>query len=439
MKDGRKRKKLSYQYRGHRVQLIYGPQLGTLVVDASRIAYLNLEAIYFARALLEGWDERKLLKEVKRTFRGVSKERVLRDFVEVKEKLERFITDYVDPVTDLGFSSTLPRPELLTAPFRVDLALTYRCNNECVHCYSFSPREKEELSTEQWKFILRKLDDVGVPQVTFTGGEPTLRKDLVELVAEAQRLGMVSGIVTNGRLLKDKKLVNDLVKAGLDYAQVTLESADPSIHDSITRVKGSWEETVQGIKNLLEHDIFVDVNATVLTSNYRGIDKLVEFVASLGVDGFSLNRLIYSGRGRSPGLEPPLEEVREVVELAKDLAEEHELKFTWYGVTRYCELNPLDLELGPKFCSACSISLAIEPNGDVIPCQSHYKVVGNILRDPWDKIWYSDYCKWLREGGYAGEVCRSCPVFNICRGGCPLEAEVKPFPTVVDYGRIRGL
>ena len=433
------RKRLTYNYRGHRVQLVFGPQLGTLVVDANRIAYLNMEAVYFARAVLEGWDENKLLKEMKKVFRGLKKEKVLQDFSSVRERIERFITDYVDPVTDLGFSKTLPKPELLAAPFRVDLAITYRCNNDCIHCYSLSPREKEELSTEQWKQVLRKLDEVGVPQVTFTGGEPTLREDLPELIAEAQRLGMVSGIVTNGRLLKDKGLVDSLVKAGLDYAQVTLESADPEIHDSITRVKGSWDETIQGIKNLLQYDIFVDVNATLLIQNYKGVEDLIEFVASLGVDGFSLNRLIYSGRGKRPGLEPPIEEVREVVHLASELAQEHDMRFTWYGVTRYCEMNPLEIELGPKFCSACSISLAIEPNGDAIPCQSHYKVVGNILRDQWDQIWYNDYCRWLREGRYAGEVCKSCPVFNVCRGGCPLEAEVKPYPTVVDYGRLRGL
>ncbi len=420
---------LTFVWRGRKIQLRIDPlAMGALVVDARRVAYLNYTAAVMAKAFLSGGGWESAYRELRGIYRGVRKDEIRRHYEELVPRLERFIEGYEDPVTDLGFKPAFPDPSTLGAPFRVDLALTYRCNNSCIHCYSSSPEDREELSTEEWKLVIRRFHELGVPQITFTGGEPTLRGDLPDLVEEAQRLGMVTGMVTNGRLLTEE-LVGRLVSAGLDFAQVTLESSDPEVHDSITRVRGSWKETVEGLKNLLKHDIYVSVNATLLRRNADTVESLIRFVADLGVDGFSLNRLIYSGRGRNLlGLEPPFERMREILAEAKELTTELDLDFTWYGVTRYCELDPMEEGLGPKFCSACSITLAVEPDGSVIPCQSHYKVVGNILRDPWERIWYSDECVRIRELGFVGEACRSCPLLQVCRGGCPLEAEVRPYP-----------
>ncbi len=421
---------LTFKLNGRRIQLRIDPlAMGALVVDAQRVAYLNYTAAVFAKAFLsgKGWDE--AYRELKRIYRGMRKDEVRRHYEDVVSKLRRFIEGYEDPVTDLGFKPAFPDPSTLGAPFRVDLALTYRCNNACIHCYSSSPDERKELSTNEWKAVLRRFHELGVPQVTFTGGEPTLRRDLPELVAEAQRLGMVSGIVTNGRLLT-RELVERLIEAGLDFAQVTLESSDPEVHDSITQVRGSWKETVEGLKNLLKFDIYVSVNATLLRRNMSTVESLIRFAADLGVDGFSLNRLIYSGRGRDlRDLEPSFDEIRYVLAEAKELTTELDLDFRWFGVTRYCELDPMSEGLGPKFCSACSITLAVEPDGSVIPCQSHYKVLGHILRDSWEKIWYHDECLKIRELRFVGEACFSCPLLQVCRGGCPLEAEVRPYPS----------
>ena len=81
----------------------------------------------------------------------------------------------------------------------MDMALTFRCQNDCVHCYAGGPHETPELSTEQWKTAIDKLSDVGVFILTFTGGEPTLREDLPELLLYAQNKGMVTGLISNGR------------------------------------------------------------------------------------------------------------------------------------------------------------------------------------------------------------------------------------------------
>ena len=86
------------------------------------------------------------------------------------------------------------------APYRMDLALTYRCQNRCEHCYN-EPRELKELTAEQWKQVITKTWDLGIPHIVFTGGEPTECAHLPELVSWSERYGQVTGLVSNGRNL----------------------------------------------------------------------------------------------------------------------------------------------------------------------------------------------------------------------------------------------
>jgi len=116
------------------------------------------------------------------------------------------------------------------APARMDLAITYRCNLKCPKCYVGEKSVERELSTAEWVAVFGRLWAAGVPQVVFTGGEPTLRDDLVELVGQADEF--VTGLVTNGTKLA--ALARPLREASLDYVQVTIESYDPKIHDAIT-------------------------------------------------------------------------------------------------------------------------------------------------------------------------------------------------------------
>jgi len=114
-----------------------------------------------------------------------------------------------------------------TAPARADLALTYQCNISVLFAMSVIEKSKNSVSGS-WNKILDELWKIGIPSVIFTGGEPTLRKDLVELVGNAKEF--VTGLITNGRNLSPE-LCNELYKAQLDYVQVSIESADKNIHD----------------------------------------------------------------------------------------------------------------------------------------------------------------------------------------------------------------
>ena len=402
---------------------------GVLVVNASRVLYANRTAAFYIRLMLEGVPPEEAARKAVRAFRGVTLEQAKRDFEDVAYKVNSFIMGEACPITYLGFRRLDPLSLKTDAPFRADLALTYDCDNRCIHCYSSSPRWKGEMGTRDWKKVIEKLFSVGVPNLLFTGGEPTLREDLPELIAYAEKIGAVTGLVTNGRRLADESYVRELVSAGLDYVQVTLESHMPRVHERITGVSGSWDETVEGVKNAVRAGLYVDVNMTLSRLNVRHVAEYVDFLAQLGVRSVSANRLIYSGKALEvkEWFEPSFDEMREALEEFREKALEHGMRFTWYGVTRYCELNPLELEVGLKFCSACSITIAIEPDGTVIPCQSYFYSLGNILKDKWDRIWRHPLCQQIRERRYAAPQCRECPLFSACGGGCPLEAIVRPY------------
>lgn len=393
---------------------------GLLLVNATRILHLNKTATDFVSRIIEGKEDVDILFEMKKKYR-VSIEQLEVDLHELKTSInELMTTPDIDPVQHLSQDISPLNETHFSAPLRMDLALTYKCNSKCTKCYVETPREIKELSTDEWKLVLDKLWDIGIPHVTFTGGEPTLRKDLPDLVEYAEDLGIITGLITNGRKLKNKALVNKLVTAGIDHFQLTIESHDSKIHDQLCGVKGAWEETVQGIKNVVPTPVYIMTNTTLTPFNVKEIEKTVEFLGSLGIDHFAANSIIKSGGGKQEELALPLEELDEVLTRILKTAEKKEMSFIWYSPTRYCEFNPIEKGLGMKQCSASHIAMAIEPDGAVLPCQSYFEPLGNILTTKWRKIWNHKISKNLRNMEYLPDECLDCPEREICGGGCPL-------------------
>jgi len=199
----------------------------------------------------------------------------------------------------------------------MDLAITYRCQNNCAHCYNARPRQYPELTTHQWFDVLDKLWEIGIPHIVFTGGEPTLREDLPELIAHAEKNGQISGINTNGRKLKDPAYLAELVDAGLDHVQITLESHRADIHDGMVRLPGAWEETSAGIKNAVASRLYVMTNTTLLQANSPYLSDTLIFLGELGVPTIGLNALIYSGKGETVGTGLRAEDLPPILDLAQ--------------------------------------------------------------------------------------------------------------------------
>ena len=322
-----------------------------------------------------------------------------------------------EPEAAVGLLSLSDYAPEMTAPHRMDLMVSamekdgsWHCNQKCLHCYAAGQPmgETPELSTEQWKTALALLRKANIPQVTFTGGEPTLRSDLVELVRAAE--WFVTRLNTNGRLLTPE-LCAGLYEASLDSVQVTLYSAEGNIHNQLVGVNG-FSDTVQGIRHAVEAGLIVSVNTPLCSLNTHYAETL-RFAHSLGVRYATCSGLIPSGsacgqESRATALTP--EQLTDVLRQAVDTAEElgMELDFTSPGWLEEETLRSLGLNLIPS-CGACLSNMAVTPDGKVVPCQSWLsdEPLGDLLHDDWADIWNSPRCAAIRaESAKLEHICQ---------------------------------
>jgi radical SAM protein with 4Fe4S-binding SPASM domain len=403
---------------------------GMLIVNANQILHLNATAAQMAHLFLEKIPENNAIQKITKQFK-VSRKQAQQDYTTIKGQLEELIhPNGACLIHDMNLEILAPFSMQPESPYRMDLALTYRCNNDCAHCYNLEHpgpnpfnNGKPELSTDDWKKVLDICWQLNIPHIIFTGGEPTLRSDLLELITYAESIGQITGLNTNARRLSDKRFVDELVKAGLDHVQITLESHMEDVHDQMVGSKGAFRQTVRGIQNVLDSSLFVMTNTTMLRTNVSSIPGTLDFLAELGVPTVGLNALIHSGRGATVGNGLPEAELIPVLEMAKEKTTNAGQRLIWYTPTQYCNLDPMALDLGIKGCTAALYNMCIEPDGAVLPCQSYYKPLGNILTDEWDSIWNHNLSKRLRNREGTPEKCDHCLLLKECGGGCPLQFE----------------
>ena len=396
---------------------------GTLIVNANSIMHLNPTASFMAWLILEGKRDEEIIKVCSKKWK-VKSDQLQNDLSTFHFQLNELIRpDGACPIHDLELEVNMPFSARPSAPYRMDLAVTYRCNNDCAHCYNARERNFPELTTDQWFKIIDQLWELGVPHIVFTGGEATLRNDLPELIAHAESNGQITGLNTNARRLSDERYVQTLVNAGLDHVQITVESCDEQIHDQMMRAKGAFKQTIHGLKNVLNSKLYVMTNTTMLKTNVHKIPDTLDFLADLGVPTIGLNALIYSGHGLTVGTGLKENELQPILDIATRKTSERGQRLIWYTPTQYCEFDPTANNLGVKGCTAALYSMCIESNGNVLPCQSYYHPLGNMLTDSWDSIWNHPLSVQLRERKNLPAKCETCPVVAECGGGCPLQFE----------------
>jgi len=419
---------------------------GTLIVNANRILHLNPTAALMAYFALEEVSEREAVRLIRRKYH-VNAAQASADVAAVRSQLDELVRpDGACPIHELGLETVMPFSARPTAPYRLDLALTYRCNNDCAHCYNVrhsSPAAMEkgsgistgeaagvgvELSTGDWERILDKAWELGIPHIIFTGGEPTLREDLPQLVAHAEKNGQITGLNTNARRLADPHYVEQLVAAGLDHVQITVESSDSEVHDGMVRTRGAFPQTIKGLKNALASPLYVMTNTTMLRTNAHTIPDTLDFLADTGVLTVGLNALIHSGRGSVVGTGLAERNLTPLLEIARQKTTARGQRLIWYTPTQYCDFDPMTLDLGVKGCTAALYNMCVEPDGGVLPCQSYYHQLGNLLADDWDSIWNHDLAVRLRERQALPAKCIGCALLAECGGGCPLQFEKSVMP-----------
>ena len=312
----------------------------------------------------------------------------------------------------------------MTAPHRMDLMVSamtdscgkWQCNQKCIFCYAAGQEmsKVKELSTKEWQQVIDRLYAARVPMVTFTGGEPTQRSDIAELVGYAKR--MVTRLNTNGVNLTPE-LVQQLKQAGLDSLQVTLYSHDANIHNELVG-GGHHADTVQGIRTAVAAGLDISINTPLCKKNADYL-KTLEFIHSLGVRFVTVSGLICTGMAGINHAEYDLssDELFEIIKAAKAFchAVKMEVDFTSPGLIDATKLQALDMNV--PMCGARLSNMAIAPDGTVVPCQSWLGAdasLGNILTDPFKQIWNHPMCKSLRNMSEAQAL--QCP-FRAQKGG----------------------
>lgn len=419
---------------------VYVRERDSLLILLPVQAYkLNRSGITLLKKTLEG---KSIIEALEERSPGLSRdEKALQDVHDFFCDVRALIMGCLGEGGDRKAVDTVPhrRPYNLL-PVLSEVALTYRCNLSCRFCYAGCKCSKKpggrEMSTDEVKRVIEIIRyDAEVPSVSWTGGEPTLREDLPELTAYATGLGMRVNLITNGTRITEK-LVNDLKNAGLKSAQVSLEGPDSQIHDSLTQLNGSFDATLDGIKLLSDAGLHVHTNTTVNRINAPHLDRLVELIGKLGMKRFSMNMVIPCGNAPDADVTITYTDTAVLIDNIKRKAREVGVEFLWYSPTPYCIYNPVAARLGGKSCAACDGLLSVAPNGDVLPCSSLPKAVGNLLKTPFDKVWNSRRAVFWRNKKYAHKACRRCEHFDICTGACPIYWAAMGYNELVEVGRI---
>jgi len=314
-------------------------------------------------------------------------------------------------------------------PVLAELALTYRCNNACRFCYAgcgtdaaqAAASRRPERSTADFKRIIDVFaDQARVPFFSFTGGEPTLRDDLGELIAYARERRLATNLVTNGTLI-DAHRAREYREAGLGSAQVSVEGPGPDLHDRLVGRPGAFRECLSGIAALQAAGIPTQTNTTITRDNRDAVREMPAFLAGLGISRFAMNLFIPTIPGpEADRLFVSYEEIGPVVdELARE-ARRAGLVFYWYSPTPFCSFNPIARGFGNKSCAAADGLLSVAPDGAVLPCSSWDEPLGNLFEQDFKSIWYSASGAFYKSKKFAPPVCADCSSFTACQGACPL-------------------
>ncbi|NIV11420.1 MAG: hypothetical protein GWN62_09100 [Aliifodinibius sp.] len=342
---------------------------GLLIINASTVLHLNQTATEYAYHLVNQTPEEEAIRTIKARY-NVTLEQIKNDFSNLKEQIESLIVlPDLDPVTYLDIERHTPYSDSITAPYRLDCALTYRLPETQAPESAPLKRVDRELSTGEWKQIIAKSWNAGIPHLIFTGGEPTLREDLPELIAFSEEIGQVTGVLTNGIKLGNSTYLKSLLDAGLDHSLIVLQPERDRSWESLANFS-YWSET-------MDEDLFVAVHLTLTKENQGEFIGLIEKLADAGISALSLST-------NDKGLKEKLQEVQEF-SYARDL------ELVWDLPVPYSSLNPIALELveeDNEFISGAGRGwLYIEPDGDVLPGQGINIVLGNLLNQNWDEIW----------------------------------------------------
>ena len=331
----------------------------------------------------------------------------------------RYVKEYLAD----EISTAYDRNYLPAKPLDVICEISYICNLACPTCFRWTAKPDEhELNFEQWKEVIRKLKDwLGTFNLTFTGGEPFLRKDLLDIFKFATDNGIVTGVVSNGSLI-DKTLARKIVDSGLDGLCLSLNSLNRHIHNETRGTNGSYDEVMTAIENMkaVKEGMRLSLSTTVVRENIGELVDMVEFVKSTGLYGIHFQPIMpatllptydQDGNFKKLPLGTPYknllkkeevvtdEEIDDVFDRLIAMAERGDPIISSVGhlkeMAKYLK-NPTNPQLLEKVCQVGVKNFNIDPFGNARLC-SIMEIVGNVAQDSPAEIWRSVNASSQRE------------------------------------------
>ena len=372
-------------------------------------------------------------------------EEVLYKYAEL-EQLPKDAPEFIYDLANIGlleYNNYLPNEENLyfddsilksqddkpvyKGPIIAHLAITNACNMNCKYCSvkNVHSKIKNGLSTEEYKKIIDKLVNIGTFQIGLTGGEPTTRKDLVELVRYVASKNVACNLTTNGFNVSEE-LVIKLKEAGLTQVQISLDSYKKEVHEKY-RTSGSFDRAMNTARLFKKHGFIVGVDTVVTNNNMDDLEEFMDFLENNDFDGLTIIKL-KQGYLDIDTFKAQVPEYNKYADLIDKICKRNgklEITIDCSSVSNLCKTLTLEEQnkIHSAGCPAGHTLISIAPNGDMYPCAAltneKYKI-GNILTDDLENVWNeNEILKNLR--GIKNHVegkCKNCPKLDVCRAGC---------------------
>ncbi len=355
------------------------------------------------------------------------------------------------------------RPFVPGAPFQVVWDVTHRCNLRCQHCYASAGKPMEdELTTDEALDLIDRLARMGVAVIAFSGGEPLVRPDILQLIRHARDCGIYVALATNGTLITPEK-ARQLHEAGAEYVQISIDGADAKTHDEFRGIQGCFERTLVGVRNAVAEGFFVNISTTATKANYEQIPKIIDLCNELGVNWVMAYNFVPTGRAQNITENDLSPQEREdllhmlfeknktsrcqVLTTAPQFArvalqhtrasnsgpnavDGEDVDFCSGGQTmvptHFCNMEVDGALFGlTEFVGGCGAGrfyMAIRANGDIDPCVFFPKTVGNVRTSDLEDLWlHNELFEDLRNKDKIDGSCGSCEFRYHC-GGCRARA-----------------
>lgn len=311
----------------------------------------------------------------------------------------------------------------------VGIEVTWNCNQKCSYCYLACDKEanssEKNMPLDVFRRILMKIWDEGIRDVYFIGGEPTLHKQFPELVAMVNEYAWQrKGICTNGVDLSDEtaKLIAD----NFDYASVSLRGTEATTTE-ITKNPESFMNTIRTLKRFSDAGLELRIGVDLLPRHFDELDAIIRILEENGVRflNIDLHRMIPVGNARRSDV-ATIEDYRTLLRNIHDIATKKGYILNFEDCLPLCLFDE-DLRGHINMCKCGTSKVWVDPYGNVRRCACTSGAIGNLMMQDLKDIWESDVMQKFRSFDWVPDECKTCALFEECRGGCPSSRGVEFF------------